>query len=74
MLAFAAWVLAVDDYEPSKAPFYICSGALVLWAVGLAFMGLRQPAFPASSFAARVIYGASTLLVADVIAAAVLSS
>lgn len=32
--------------EPSKVPFYIGGGLLVLWAVVLATLGLRSPTFP----------------------------
>jgi hypothetical protein len=32
--------------EPSKVPFYIGGGALVLWAVVLASLGLTRPSFP----------------------------
>ena len=37
----ATLVLAVDDHEPSKTPFYIGGGVLALWAVLLGFIGLR---------------------------------
>jgi hypothetical protein len=32
--------------EKSKVPFYIAGGALIGWAVILAFLGLRTPTFP----------------------------
>ena len=32
--------------EPSKVPFYIGGGALALWAVVLASLGLTRPSFP----------------------------
>ena len=35
--------------EPSKVPFYIGGGALVVWAVALASLGLTRPSFPYST-------------------------
>ena len=32
--------------EPSKVPFYIAGGLLVVWALALAGAGLTRPAFP----------------------------
>ena len=34
--------------EPSKVPFYIAGGLLVIWALSLAAVGLTRPAFPAA--------------------------
>ncbi|TML08775.1 MAG: hypothetical protein E6G41_01370 [Actinobacteria bacterium] len=70
----ATVVLAVDDHEPSKTPFYICGGILALWAVTLGFIGLRSETFPATKSAARGVMGISVLLVAVAAATALITS
>jgi hypothetical protein len=54
-------ILAVA--EPNKVPFYFAGGALALWAVVLAAMGLRQPTFPGGSGGARGVIGLTVVLV-----------
>jgi hypothetical protein len=39
-------MLVLAATEPSKAPFYIAGGLLVVWAVVLAGVGLSVPEFP----------------------------
>lgn len=70
----ATVVLAVDDHEPSKTPFYIGGGILALWAVTLGFIGLRSETFPATRGAARGVMGISVLLVAIAVATALITS
>jgi hypothetical protein len=70
----AALVFAVDDYEPSKVPFYIGGGVLALWAVFLGFVGLRAESFPENTMAARAVMGVSAVLVAFAIATALITS
>ena len=65
---------AVDDYEPSKVPFYIGGGALAAWAVILGFLGLRSETFPGTVAAQRGVMGISALLVAVAIAMALITS
>src|SRR3954454_23116406 len=65
-------VLAVDEHEPSKTPFYIGGGVLAVWAVVLGVMGLRADTFPANERAARGVMGISVLLVAVAIAMALI--
>ena len=60
--------------EPSKVPFYIAGGVLVLWAVVLATIGLRNPEFPANDGAARAVMGLTAVLVVIAIAMAVITS
>ena len=38
--------LLIAAGEPSKVPFYIAGGLLVMWALSLAAVGLTRPAFP----------------------------
>jgi len=52
--------------EPSKVPFYIVGGVLVLWAVALAWIGLSRPAFPNG---ARGQLGVTVISLALVVAA-----
>ncbi len=60
--------------EPSKVPFYIAGGVLVVWAVALAGVGLARPAFPGNDRGARAVIGVSVVLVAIAIAMAVITS
>jgi len=71
---FATLVMAVDEHEPSKTPFYIAGGILALWAVLLGFIGLRSESFPATKSAARGVMGISALLVVVALAAALITS
>jgi hypothetical protein len=70
----ATLVLAVDDHEPSKTPFYIAGGVLAVWAVLLGFIGLRDERFPATKGAARGVMAISALLVVVALATALVTS
>ena len=70
----ATLVMAVDEHEPAKAPFYIGGGVLALWAVILGFIGLRGDTFPGNDRTARGVMGISVLLVAVAIATALITS
>jgi hypothetical protein len=70
----AALVLAVDDHEPSKVPFYLAGGALALWAVLLGFIGLRSETFPASNGAQRGVMAISVGLVVLALSMALITS
>ena len=60
--------------EPSKVPFYIAGGLLVLWALALATAGLRRPAFPTNERAARGVMAVSAFLMLLTMAMAVVTS
>ena len=60
--------------EPSKVPFYIAGGVLVLWALGLATVGLTRPAFPNNERGARGVMLISALLMVIAMAMAVITS
>jgi hypothetical protein len=64
-------ILAVDDFEHAKTPFYVIGGALVAWALLLSAIGLRQPDFPRGAVAGRMVMGLGTLLVAVTLVTAV---
>ena len=60
--------------EPSKVPFYIAGGLLVIWALGLATVGLTRPSFPYSERGARGVMGVSFVLMIFAMAMAVVTS
>jgi hypothetical protein len=70
----ATLLLAVDEHEPSKTPFYIGGAVLALWAVLLGFIGLRSESFPATKGAARGVMAISALLVVVALATALITS
>jgi hypothetical protein len=58
----------------SHVPFYVCGGVLVLWAVTLAAIGLRNPEFPGDLRGQRSVIAVSFVLVVIAIGAAILSA
>jgi hypothetical protein len=60
--------------EPSKVPFYIAGGVLVVWAVALAGAGLTRPAFPFGVVGQRVVTAVSLVLAALAVAFAIATS
>ena len=65
-------LLAAD--EPSKVPFYIAGGLLVVWALALAGIGLTRPAFPGNERGARGVMAVSLVLALLAMAMAVITS
>ncbi len=65
-------LLAAD--EPSKVPFYIAGGLLVIWALVLASVGLTRPSFPANERGARGVMAVSAVLMLFAMAMAVVTS
>jgi hypothetical protein len=57
--------------EPSKVPFYFAGGALVVWAVALAFLGLTRPSFPYGNQGARGVMLMTFVLMVIAMAVAV---
>jgi hypothetical protein len=66
--------LIVAAGEPSKVPFYICGGLLVVWALALAGIGLTRPAFPTNERGARGVMALTGVLMVLAMGAAVLTS
>jgi hypothetical protein len=66
--------LIIAAGEPSKVPFYIAGGLLVVWAVTLAAVGLTRPAFPGNARGARGVMAVSFVLMIAAMATAVLTS
>jgi plastocyanin len=58
---------------PSKVPFYIAGGLLVVWALLLAAWGISHAEFPPSAGRARLVMVTSFLLVAATLTAAVVT-
>ena len=73
-MVHALLVLAAEKVEPSKTAFYLCGGALAVWAVALGFIGLRSPEFPGDQRTSRGVMAISAVLVVAAMAAAVLTS
>jgi hypothetical protein len=69
LIAFAA-----SEAEPSKVPFYICGGALVLWALLVSSFGIRRETFPSSERGARGVLAMSALLIVAAMATAVITA
>ena len=55
-------------------PFYLCGGALALWAVVLAGVGLTRPSFPGGRGGERGVILISFVLMAAAIATAIVTS
>ena len=66
-------LLAASD-TASKVPFYICGGALALWAVVLAGTGLSRPDFPGNRTGERGVVAITFVLIVLSIGAAILTS
>jgi plastocyanin len=58
---------------PSKVPFYLAGGLLVVWALLLAVWGISHSEFPGSPGRARLVMLTSFLLVATTLTAAVVT-
>jgi hypothetical protein len=66
--------LIVAASEPSKVPFYIAGGVLVLWALAVSIVGLTRPAFPNNERGARGVMAISVILMLIAMAMAVITS
>jgi hypothetical protein len=66
-------LLLLAASEPSKVPWYIAGGALAVWAVLLAAIGLNRPDFPGDLRGQRGVIAISFLIVVIAIGAAILT-
>jgi hypothetical protein len=63
-----------EGAEPSKTLFYICGGALAVWAVVVSAIGIRaHETFPPTKSAARGVMTISIVLVVLAMASAVIT-
>jgi hypothetical protein len=60
--------------EPSKVPFFIIGGALAVYAVVLATIGMQRPNFPGGASGQRGVIGLTLAIVVLAIGAAILTS
>jgi hypothetical protein len=66
---------AEEGAEPSKTLFYVCGGALVLWALAVSALGIRShESWPPSQGATRGVLSISLVLVLLAMASAVITS
>ncbi|HUA03318.1 MAG TPA: hypothetical protein VMB27_05400 [Solirubrobacteraceae bacterium] len=66
--------LLIAAGEPSKVPFYIAGGLLVVWALALAAVGLTHPAFPNGQRGSRLVMAGTFVLMVAAMATAILTS
>ena len=66
--------LIVAAGEPSKVPFYIAGGLLVIWALALAAVGLTRPSFPGNQRGERGVIAVTFVLMILAMAMAVHTS
>jgi hypothetical protein len=69
-----ALLLAAVEAEPSKVPFYIAGGLLVLFALAVSAVGVRSETFPSSRGARTGVMALAAILVAAAMVTAVLTS
>ena len=71
----AALLIAAEAAAPSHTPFYLCAGALIVFALILSAVGAaRHETFPASRGLAVALIGVCFLLVAGTMFTAVITA
>jgi hypothetical protein len=65
--------ILITAADTSKVPFYILGGALALYAVVLAWIGMRNPDFPYSKRGQRGVILVTLAIVVCAIGAAILT-
>jgi hypothetical protein len=66
--------LLITAAESSKVPFYIIGGALAVYAVILATLGIQRPSFACNMGGQRGVIAVTSVMVVLAIGAAVLTS
>jgi hypothetical protein len=71
-----ATVLAAAEtaHTTSKTAFYVCGGALAVWAVVVSVIGFTRPSFPGTAAAQRGVIAFSALLVVAATSTAVITA
>jgi hypothetical protein len=59
--------------EPSKTPFYVCGILLVIWALVVAALGIRNERFASVPRVGRTVMAVTAVLVAATMISAVLT-
>ena len=65
---------AVEAAEKSKVPFFICGGALAVWAIVMFAVGMRSQTFPGGPGGQRGVIAVSAVLVVAAMATAVITA
>jgi hypothetical protein len=66
--------ILITAAESSKVPFYILGGALAVYAVILAGIGINRPDFPGNLRGQRAVIGVTLVMIVLAIGAAILTS
>lgn len=66
--------LLITAAETSKTPFFIIGGALAVYAVILATIGINRPGFPFNARGQRGVIALTAVMVVLAIGAAILTS
>lgn len=74
MLSALALAVSHAPAPSSKLPFYVLGGVLVVWAVVVGAIGVRNPGFPSSERGARGVMSLTLLMVVLAIGAAVVTA
>ncbi|HEY1566772.1 MAG TPA: hypothetical protein VGF68_07120 [Solirubrobacteraceae bacterium] len=70
----SALLLLTAADEPSKVPFFIIGGALAVYAVILATIGIQRPSFASSRSGERGVIALTAVLALVAVFAAILTS
>ena len=70
----SALLLITAADETSKVPFFIIGGALAVYAVILATIGIQRPDFPSNMRGQRGVIGLTAVIVVVAVATAILTS
>jgi hypothetical protein len=66
--------ILITAAESSKVPFYILGGALAIYAVILAGIGINRPDFPGNLRGQRAVIGVTLVMIVLAIGGAILTS
>jgi hypothetical protein len=69
----AVLTFAAEEAEPNKTPFYVCGILLVLWALVVAALGIRNERFASVPRVGRTVMAVTAVLVAATMLSAVLT-
>ena len=61
----------LEEHEKSEVPFFIAGSAFALFAVLISVYGFKNPDFPATSAAARMVMSAGAVLMLSAVGTAV---